>query len=949
MKQYDNLNPKGDALKEHIEATARQTNPNPVFQSELEKRLIDAHKPKAGFTLPSTKEFVPMLGWALVIVLLVFGFNWMLRALNPVQMPVSNDNSCAVTQPNGSMPPGESVESPDYLGNGELWTVLWPNGKIIMSPENQRTDGSFDMKWVWWRGVIGTLTIEGHRLDAEDEPLRADIPDGYGDTGFQVSALIFPSAGCWEVTGRVGDSSLTFVTEVIFGEATQIPDITIDNPSPTPTPEGDAYNWNGTTLYLNAPLPEQPAKAGVYLTQAEGPATLESARALANQFGMQGQIYETEGEVAGTTNLAVVDGRQRLYVRSDRYFTYYADYTASTLGNTTMDNSNAEALIDAFIKSHGFDFAYRIERSELYGAYIAVPLAADGLALHLDYFKANGLLFRLNDTGIIQVEASLMKYEQVDTYGLRTAQQAFDQLLDPDTASVGVIMGMHSVSAPPETWVRVRPQDQTVTIYGWMKSIKSAEGGAALVTLDGYTITGDLAGIPEAMPNTFVEATGKLHTESNMATFELESWKPYDGYEDGLEGTLQRQGDQVLLTTLENETFTLPDVPADLSLPTGTVFVVGVKRGDVFEWKSFDLRLSQGGGGGGGGGTGIHKLNLTGTPMPLPTPEPVTSPQVGGQYIVKEGDTLSAIAQASGVSLDTLMQANGLANPGMLFVGQVLIIPSESNQPIENLRGILTVNIINQVDGNKRVEYGFISSDPTYPYMVLEGDDLQSLQNYHNRPINIWGKIDHINNIGVTIVKVEKFEVPFPDLKFQILKGTEKTINIQGQTALLFTSSEDGKSYVQLASNCHDVIGPESVTGTGKAGEPLLLEVLAIPDLTFGDYPAICVYSTTMAINPKNGQPVELTVTADQPYIMEEATPGDRGPIPTATIEKVELVYYIADPRYGVLDPTADPLYIQPMWRFTGHYSNGDEFEILVQALKDEFLSPEIQTIQGPG
>jgi hypothetical protein len=45
--------------------------------------------------------------------------------------------------------------------------------------------------------------------------LRADVPDGYGTTGFQVSGLIFPTGGCWEVTGRLGDASLTFVTFVI--------------------------------------------------------------------------------------------------------------------------------------------------------------------------------------------------------------------------------------------------------------------------------------------------------------------------------------------------------------------------------------------------------------------------------------------------------------------------------------------------------------------------------------------------------------------------------------------------------------------------------------------------------------------------------------------------------------------------------------------------------------
>ncbi len=69
----------------------------------------------------------------------------------------------------------------------------------------------------------------------------------------------------------------------------------------------------------------------------------------------------------------------------------------------------------------------------------------------------------------------------------------------------------------------------------------------------------------------------------------------------------------------------------------------------------------------------------------------------------------------------------------------------------------------------------------------------------------------------------------------------------------------------------------------------------------------------------------------------------------TATIESVELVYFTPDQRYAIPDPTAEPVYIQPAWRFQGHYWDGSEFEILVQALKDEFLLPEIDAIEPPG
>jgi hypothetical protein len=71
------------------------------------------------------------------------------------------------------------------------------------------------MKFGWWRRLKGPLTVQGRRLDGQAPAMRSSIPDGYGETGFQSTALIFPTPGCWEVTGRVGAGSLTFVTLVV--------------------------------------------------------------------------------------------------------------------------------------------------------------------------------------------------------------------------------------------------------------------------------------------------------------------------------------------------------------------------------------------------------------------------------------------------------------------------------------------------------------------------------------------------------------------------------------------------------------------------------------------------------------------------------------------------------------------------------------------------------------
>ena len=44
----------------------------------------------------------------------------------------------------------------------------------------------------------------------------------------------------------------------------------------------------------------------------------------------------------------------------------------------------------------------------------------------------------------------------------------------------------------------------------------------------------------------------------------------------------------------------------------------------------------------------------------------------GGSYVVQSGDTLSGIAAELGTSVDSLMAANGLTDPDLLYAGQTL-------------------------------------------------------------------------------------------------------------------------------------------------------------------------------------------------------------------------------------------------------------------------------------
>jgi hypothetical protein len=128
-----------------------------------------------------------------------------------LQRRVAAVDPCPITHPNGSKPPGAMFGAEPH-GNGSIWVGLWSANVVVWDAE---PDGSVSAKFGWWRGVAGKLRIDGHRLDAQASPLTAHVPDGYGDSGFQSTGITFPTEGCWRVTGRVGDASLTFVTLVL--------------------------------------------------------------------------------------------------------------------------------------------------------------------------------------------------------------------------------------------------------------------------------------------------------------------------------------------------------------------------------------------------------------------------------------------------------------------------------------------------------------------------------------------------------------------------------------------------------------------------------------------------------------------------------------------------------------------------------------------------------------
>ncbi len=73
---------------------------------------------------------------------------------------------------------------------------------------------------------------------------------------------------------------------------------------------------------------------------------------------------------------------------------------------------------------------------------------------------------------------------------------------------------------------------------------------------------------------------------------------------------------------------------------------------------------------------GVANADLWRLLTELPPKQPKPPEQI---YVVQSGDTLFAIASRFGVSVDEIVQLNGLADPNYLYIGQELRIPGEGS------------------------------------------------------------------------------------------------------------------------------------------------------------------------------------------------------------------------------------------------------------------------------
>jgi hypothetical protein len=114
------------------------------------------------------------------------------------------------------------VSGDGRYGTDLLSTTLPPNGVLGTRVDD---DGLFQkLGWLPRGEPSAPLTVRGERLDAPSPPMKVlgvfwghSYVGGVRGRGSWASAVNFPSEGCWRITGRFEDVTLSYVVKVVRG------------------------------------------------------------------------------------------------------------------------------------------------------------------------------------------------------------------------------------------------------------------------------------------------------------------------------------------------------------------------------------------------------------------------------------------------------------------------------------------------------------------------------------------------------------------------------------------------------------------------------------------------------------------------------------------------------------------------------------------------------------
>jgi hypothetical protein len=718
--------------------------------------------------------------------------------------------------------------------------------------------------------------------------IRSVLPNSPGN---------LPMAGGENQTSEMaGDSGITETPQTGKDEETPLASSPGENHEPTvviPTatqlPAYSLPSLPNVEVFLGAPFPISPSEVQLYSQLNDLELTPENALAVAQKLGVDGVVYQGSSEGA-LPSYVVSDGRQWIYFNGSPYrFGYsFNQPVAHQPQVTELTPKEQIAIAENFLKQADLlDFPYQAEYSGFFPFEVVFTPILNGKPVIYNDQMASYITVRVNPQG--QVEQAVydrVLSQPVGDFPILTVEEAWQKLVSEE-APTGVETYEQSGSTPLniEWWYRIYQVGDSPNLFGYLNVFEPVENASTpkLLSLGSYTLVVPNDDLAQAnKPGTFFQVWGEL---SDKTTMQVAGWQISPFPEETIIGMVEREDGLAFLLT-GGERYLLPGLPEDIPLGV-EVRVRGIRLSQpepLFDWSYIETGGGgdgSGGGGGGGGGTLFAEVNLNGPQvaesMPTETPAPVYE------------------------------------------VGTVL----------EGIEGNVYIWIDRYPDGSEeRKTIMSLADETSLPGVYelrLQGSGLDGIEDYQSLPVRLWGSV--VSQGGdFLVVDVSRFEPVYPGLVIQAWLGTWDLVDLDGKKVLRFTT-QDGQEYILASSLLY-----EQTEFVGFPGDLVVLEGVLFPGQMYAGYPLI---------EERSGQVADGLTSLEGYEITGDDIPVNEYQLPSfgrLTIEKIELVYRAIDLRFGLPDPNGPALYVQPVWRFSGHYEDGREQVILVQALRDEYL-----------
>ena len=127
----------------------------------------------------------------------------------------ASPGGCNPTRPNGDAPPETPRATWTYHGNGDLAVLLPSNAAALTT----NALGGYKMLWVARPGLSGLFRVSYRRPEPSSPWIHADTVTGTlsGYAGPSWASRMSFEPGCWQITARLFDVTLSFVAEVVRG------------------------------------------------------------------------------------------------------------------------------------------------------------------------------------------------------------------------------------------------------------------------------------------------------------------------------------------------------------------------------------------------------------------------------------------------------------------------------------------------------------------------------------------------------------------------------------------------------------------------------------------------------------------------------------------------------------------------------------------------------------